>query len=80
MKVFLVPIKLIEELANIAHATKDLALKGLIMNACKELSCANDYDYFVTLLGYMKRDYPNLIDYKKALTQVKRFQTKYNNI
>ena len=80
MKTFAIPTKLINELVEIMHETKDFGLRSLIKNACEEILSIHDYDHFCEILSILEKDYPNLIDYKNAFLQVKKCQTRYNNI
>jgi hypothetical protein len=80
MSNFALPNKLITELVEIAHTTEDRGLTSMIINGCKWFMDMNDYNDFRNTLKMLEAEYPNLINFKKALSQVKRSETKFNNL
>ena len=80
MENFAIPTKLVKELIEIAHNTKNLAIRGLILNGCEWFLEMNDYNDFRMTLEMLKDEDEKLIDYKNAFTQVAKCETRFNNI
>lgn len=60
-------------------SSTDFALSGFLKNILNTLA---DYEYLdaVRILGYLEQDYPDLIDYKKAVKAILSAKRRYEAI
>jgi hypothetical protein len=73
------PLATIKEISNSRDTNSDLNVLNPLKNLLRKI-CEYEYQEAIQILGFLKEEYPSLLNYSKCINGIKNAEKRYNSI